>query len=83
MEGINNYLKLGAIESYLKSVEREKYTPFTVDFLERWVYSNKEDKESLKEYMMLLSYEVDTILQIIRHDLKDFNFFIDIKKMLI
>jgi len=84
MDGkINNYVKMDAVENFFQSVDREKYSRFTNDFLENWLYTDREDKESLKECILALEYEVDAILEIINPTIPDFQFFTELKQIIV
>jgi len=84
MDGkINNYVKMDAVENFFQSVDREKYSRFTNDFLENWLYTDREDKESLKECILALEYEVDAILEIINPTISDFQFFTELKQIIV
>jgi hypothetical protein len=71
-----------AFESYLQSIEKEKLTQFTKNFLEEWLYIDRPDKQSLKECLEVLAYEVNNILAIINPMLEDYKVFMDIKKLI-
>jgi hypothetical protein len=82
MSGINNHLKMEAIENFIHSVGQEKYTQFTKDFIEEWLWLNPE-KQSLKDCLLALEYEIDSILGIINTTLEDYVFFCELKKIII
>jgi hypothetical protein len=80
--GVDSYLKMEAFWNYVQSQEKEKYSQFTKDFIESWLYKDDKIKETLKECVLALSYEVEEILQIINPLIEDYKFFFVLNKMI-
>jgi hypothetical protein len=80
MGKLNNYMKIETIKNYLQSVDpiAEKYTQFTVDFIEEW----KEMEGETKDNVLALEYLIENILQIVNPILTDYQFFSEINKIL-
>lgn len=79
----DNYFKLEAVNSFLKSKELEsnKYSQFTKDFIESWCYRG-EIKEKLKDAILALVYEVENILDIMKSDIEDYSFFVELRQII-
>lgn len=77
----DNYLKMEAVNNYLQSVERSKYSQFTIDFIEVWEYREEKDK-TLKDTVLALIYEVENILQIIKETTPDYQFFAELRNLI-
>jgi len=80
--GINDYLKIEGVVNFLQTIEKEKFTQFTINFIDSWSYKDEEKKETLKKYISVLQYEVNNILEIMNPSISDYQFFTELKQII-